>query len=1417
MLHSCRILQNSLNFHIFAEVKLDVDGSSLKTLLKLLLLILILPCKSLFAQLSDADSPYWREAGLPYIQNFSPKEINGNPQSWYIAQDDRDLIYVGNNHGLLIFDGAHWQLHQTPKHTAVRSILILGSKIYVGAQGELGYFEPTANGDLHYTSLIDSIPEEHRDFHDVWQTHLVGDAIYFRSPKYLFRWQNGGMKTWKSRNRYHTSHFVNGILYVREWGHGLLELRGDELEMVPGGEFFADMRLYGVLPYDQSRNLLITRNHGLFIYDGQTRTRLRSPVEKFLRQNRLYHTLALGNGLYALSTYRGGVVIIDKEGDICQIVNVSSGLRNNTVNHIFQDRDGGLWLALNNGLARIEWPGRLSRFSKSLGLGSTVLAVTRYKERLYVASHLGVHYLPDETISDLLKPAGTNNANFNWQQLFDSPFKSYPEITSQAWSFTVYKGDIYASASHGIFKLHDDRAELIINWPESAINQATPSKVFPNRIYVGLFHAFHVVDIVDGKWIDRGAVPGIELRTTSIVEEKDGTLWLGNHFGKVHRLRPKSDGADKDPSKLFAIDTWSNEDGLTNGHVKVAHVDNELMIVTQGGIRRFDAAQSKFVPEERFGKVFADPTTWVFYMRQDSKNNVWIVAGNDSTVFNGRAVRQADGSYRWDDREFRRMTDMGDMFTIVPEEDGTVWFGGSEGLARYYPLSRDNNRNIPTAIRKITNIVDQQVIYGGALPSGEITPQLEYEQNSMRIEFAAAAYDDITANRYQFKLDGFDADWSPWTEENRKDYTGLPEGDYTFRLRSRDIYGRTGTEALQSFSIKPPWHRSGLAYILYGLASLLLVWGIVQLSNRQLKKRQDKLEAIISERTAEVVDQRNQLKQQAEKLQEMDELKTRFFANISHEFRTPLTLIMGLIDKLRSRKVSSELEADYDVMNQNAARLLNLINQLLNLTRLEAGQLRLSASKNDISEFASRIFSSFGSLGRQKGLKLYFNGVDFESNVAPSAISIFFDREKMEKVIYNLLSNAFKFTPYGGEIHLDLAVTTSDDLASKPIVELSVKNTGPGIPPDKLDLVFDRFYQTGSEGTRQFEGTGIGLALVKELVELHQGTVSVESVTGQETCFTIQLPFGADHLATEEIVDIEPASVSDAPAKHIAVEALQSTLPVTAGPTDTGVEEEMLADEENDDTLILIVEDHHDLRRFIREQLEEDFRVVEAENGRIGRDKALELIPDLVISDVMMPEMDGYQLCDALKTNDKTNHVPIILLTAKAATADKIEGLETGADDYLLKPFNADELRIRVRNLIKIRRQMREKFSAEMLIGPSKVVVPSVNQVFLDRLKQVVEDHLDDESFSVEVFAREIGMSRGQLHRKLRALTNKSTSEFIRFFRLQRAAELIQQDAGNMAEIAYQVGFNSQAYFTRCFQEQFEMSPTEYRKKHAQS
>ncbi len=519
--------------------------------------------------------------------------------------------------------------------------------------------------------------------------------------------------------------------------------------------------------------------------------------------------------------------------------------------------------------------------------------------------------------------------------------------------------------------------------------------------------------------------------------------------------------------------------------------------------------------------------------------------------------------------------------------------------------------------------------------------------------------------------------------------------------------------------------------------------------------------------------------------QELDKLKSRFFANISHEFRTPLTLILGLLDSFNKDKTPESQEKDIEIMRRNANRLLELINQLLELSKFEAGSARLKASPHNLAIYLKRLTNSFTSIAETKEIKLSF--IDKRKN-PDEHMEVFFEESKFEKIILNLLSNALKFTPKSG--HIDVTLDKS-----KQNAVFSVKNSGPGIAKDKLPYIFDRFYQEDASSTRSHEGTGIGLSLVKEIVSIHHGTINVSSTKNVETIFTIKLPLDSDHLNDDEI-----SYDTNTPQKNIQLQEIK-------------VNETDYESKSQSETLVLVVEDHSDLRHYIRDQLNSQYKVIEAENGSEGLKRAEQEIPDIIISDVMMPEMDGYELCHEIKINEKTNHIPIILLTAKAATENKLEGLETGADDYLIKPFNPDELKARVRNLIKSRQDLRRKFSSEMLLRPSEITVPSTQKAFLEKLTSTIEAHLEDENFSVEVLGKEIGMSRSQMHRKLCALTNQSATEFIRTFRLHRAAQLIEQDAATLAEIAYKVGFNSQAYFSRSFQETFSCSPSEYRKR----
>ncbi len=451
--------------------------------------------------------------------------------------------------------------------------------------------------------------------------------------------------------------------------------------------------------------------------------------------------------------------------------------------------------------------------------------------------------------------------------------------------------------------------------------------------------------------------------------------------------------------------------------------------------------------------------------------------------------------------------------------------------------------------------------------------------------------------------------------------------------------------------------------------------------------------------------------------------------------------------------------------------------------------MELKAEQHNIVSFLKSLFWSFESIAESKRITLKFES-EFEN------IPVVFDPDKMEKIFYNLVSNAFKFTPAGGEIKVCL------NILNNSMVEVHVKDTGKGISKDQFIHIFDRFYQGDSSNTREYEGTGIGLSLTKELIELHKGSISVSTEVGKGTDFIVNLPLGDMSLDKEKLVYKNKFSFIKINNQFETGRFSENRQPAS------GIQ----LPEAGNKEIILIVEDNPDVRAYMRELTEQDYKVIEACNGVEGILKAQEAIPDIIITDVMMPKMDGYKFSKEIRIDEKTSHIPIIMLTAKAGLDDKIEGLETGIDAYLTKPFSAKELRVRIRNLIVQRKELRRKFSQATIIKPSEVSVITADQQFLQKAIKIIESHFGDEQFSVEKLAEEVNMSISQLNRKLNALIDQPAGQVIRSLRLQKAADLLKQNAGSIAEICYKVGFNDQAYFTRAFKKQFGYTPSDFKK-----
>jgi DNA-binding response OmpR family regulator/nitrogen-specific signal transduction histidine kinase len=510
---------------------------------------------------------------------------------------------------------------------------------------------------------------------------------------------------------------------------------------------------------------------------------------------------------------------------------------------------------------------------------------------------------------------------------------------------------------------------------------------------------------------------------------------------------------------------------------------------------------------------------------------------------------------------------------------------------------------------------------------------------------------------------------------------------------------------------------------------------------------------------------------EAQRMHELDEMKIKFFTNVSHEFRTPLTLILTPLENLIKNSTTEEEKSHFQLIHRNARRLLNLVNQLLDFRNVEVQEVKLNTSEGDIISFIRELVFSFSDVSKQKNVAL-----NFSSTLA--SFETYFDQDKVEKIIFNLLSNAFKFT-VTGKVEVELSQLEKESVS---YLKIDVIDTGIGIPRDKQSKVFERFYQHQLPGSMVNEGNGIGLSIVYEFVKAHGGFMELVSEPSKGSTFTVYLPLQKISIAAEqrEILDISPDEIEEAAA------------------------------EDNSKPSLLLVEDNDDFRLYLKDHLRKEYTVLEASNGKQGFQKAINAIPDIIISDVMMPEMNGMELCKKLKADRNTSHIPVILLTARHAPEQKIEGFEYGADDYITKPFNFDILQSRIKNLIHQRRIFQKQFQKHLTVQASEVQITSLDEKFIKGAIETVEANLSNTDFSVEELSRLMGMSRVLLYRKLLSLTGKSPIEFIRTIRLQRAAQLLEKSQYTVSEISFQVGFNNPKYFAKYFKDEYHVLPSAY-------
>ncbi|WP_421871564.1 hybrid sensor histidine kinase/response regulator transcription factor [Marinoscillum sp.] len=766
------------------------------------------------------------------------------------------------------------------------------------------------------------------------------------------------------------------------------------------------------------------------------------------------------------------------------------------------------------------------------------------------------------------------------------------------------------------------------------------------------------------------------------------------------------------------------------------------------------------------------PNNYVYgIIQEDSSNALWISTNKGLSRFdpNTTTFFNFNISHGLPNNQFN-------FKSAFKDKSGTMYFGTINGLCYFHPDSLMVNTLAPEVYFSDLKLFNKSVPVGAeSLLSQSInatsTLELDYSQNVITLEFAAINYFSLGNNNYAYYLEGFEDDWNYVGNKKSATYTNLSPGAYTFKVKAANNDGVWSNDTREiSLLVHPPFWKSDWALLIY----VLMIAGLFLAYRMFLNYRNRERMAIQIERL------------EREKITEINQHKINFFTNISHEFKTPLTLIIASIDKFLLGKKDTEYSADYKSIKRNAKRLQFLIEQLMEFRKIESDHAKINYSQGDLVVYLMDTLNAFKPMFLEKGIDSHFT-TSHESYIA------FFDSDKMEKVVTNLISNAIKHTDAQG--HIDLEVTfIPDDAPGQDLMKMIISDTGHGMASEEIDKIFAPFYQV-DKGKQLQTGSGIGLALVKGLVDFMGGKIDVESNLHRGTYITITLPL--EQQPKQEVI----RSVEGNKRLDMEHELVSNEL--------EGMPREM-----NSQYEIMLVEDNEEIIRLLQGHFSSSYKIYTATNGVEALKKLKKNIPDVIISDVMMPEMDGYEFCKEVKSNLETSHIPVILLTAKGSAESRMHGLDIGADLYIPKPFNLAEVDLRVKNLLDHRQKLHRHFMKFANVGEDiELSLNNRDQEFLSSLKQIVEDHLEESNFNITTFTQEAGVSRTLLHLKLKKLANLSASEFVKTIRLQRAAQYLEKSDLTVSEIAYKVGYGDPNYFTRSFREKFGVSPTEYKQK----
>jgi serine phosphatase RsbU (regulator of sigma subunit)/ligand-binding sensor domain-containing protein len=837
-----------------------------------LLFFLLLASKNLQAQL-------W---SIPYITNYSPKQYEAGSDNWAIIQDKRGIMYFANTSGILIYDGTRWEQYPVKNMSSVRS-LALGDdgRIFVGAIGDFGYLKPGNSGKLQYVSLVDLLPEHEKEFSEVWKTYVINDIVYFQTFEKVFVYQNDRIEEIIYPEKiFHLSFKVDNEIWIIDRGIGLKKIRDKKISMLQHGEMFATDKIYGIIPFGNKQYLLATFNDNLQLFNPFTEKtdsillKFNTPAEEYFNAAGIYNTILLDDNSFAVGTLSGGVVILDKSGVVKNVFCKSNGLQDEAVYFMYIDKSNLLWIGLSKGISKIEYSSPISWFNDVSGINGKIQCINFYQGKLYVATSQGLYVQRNYDNKQPIKNKKDVDKYINRFQLIS-------QIATQCWYlFKTSKGGaddkLYVASNKGIFVIDGEKINQISNFYCYSL---CVSEKDPNILYAGTINGLAVLKKENGQWKELGNFDGISGSIRSVIEDINGDIWMGIPFEGVSKISFNPDNANLTSlwGQKYSIEKFDSTSGLTDFRYDIVFKsDSDIYVGTFIGLFNWDFKNKRFKKEERFGKQFSDGTRQVYFFTKGFDNTYWFFNANEKLKETG-VVTFKNNIPQWYNTPFKRFSGSQINYIYITP-DRRVWFGGPDGLIIFNSKSKKNyNSTFYNRISKIT-IGKDSLLFGGNFVSEDgklldyqtedLIKKHEYKFNSFVFEFSALSYENEKSNSYKWFLEGYDSDWSNWTSESKVSYTNLPEGNYTFRLKSKNVYDIESEETTYSFVILPPWYRTIYAYIAYVLIFIGFVYGAIQLSIYRLKRSKAQLELIVQERTAEIVKQKEEIEIQKELVEE---------------------------------------------------------------------------------------------------------------------------------------------------------------------------------------------------------------------------------------------------------------------------------------------------------------------------------------------------------------------------------------------------------------------------------------------------------------------------------------------------------------------------------------------------------------------